>query len=434
MYKLYFKQAWQLLRQEKLFSAIYILGTGLSISMVMVLAIVFYIKMADIYPETNRHRMLIVKCAQVRQSSDNAGFSALSLPMAETCLGQLKKAEAVSLVYGDRDNCFVQLEGSPEQLGVSVRYVDEAFWQVFPFTFLSGKPFTEADQQSGLRTVVMAASLATRLFGTTEVMGREVSLDFKRYRIAGVVKDASFAADKTYALLWMPYTAVEGLETVWEADLYGGALGPFKAYVLCPSAGEIESVKAEAEENIARYASTLGELKLTVNGQPDRQWQTVFRHYGGEDIDWTRLLIRYALIFLILLLIPAVSLSGMTDSRMERRLSEMGVRRAFGAPMGSLMKQVISENLLFTLLGGGVGLGFSYLLVLRCSNWILYILQQSVDVLPEGVRVVFSPSMLMNYTVFSIAFVVCLVLNLASAVIPAWRASHREVIYSLNIK
>ena len=39
MWKQYFKQAWNLMRQEKLFSAIYIIGTGLAVSMVMALSI-----------------------------------------------------------------------------------------------------------------------------------------------------------------------------------------------------------------------------------------------------------------------------------------------------------------------------------------------------------------------------------------------------------
>ena len=38
----YFKQAWNLIKQEKLFSSIYIIGTRLSITIVMVLSIVFY--------------------------------------------------------------------------------------------------------------------------------------------------------------------------------------------------------------------------------------------------------------------------------------------------------------------------------------------------------------------------------------------------------
>ena len=40
MYKIYLKQAWALIRQERLFSSVYIVGTGLAISLVMVLSIV----------------------------------------------------------------------------------------------------------------------------------------------------------------------------------------------------------------------------------------------------------------------------------------------------------------------------------------------------------------------------------------------------------
>ena len=63
MYKIYLKQAWALIRQERLFSSVYIVGTGLAISLVMVLSIVFYVKMASIYPEMDRDRLLTVKSA-----------------------------------------------------------------------------------------------------------------------------------------------------------------------------------------------------------------------------------------------------------------------------------------------------------------------------------------------------------------------------------
>ena len=54
---LYFKQAWQLMKQNRFFSAVYIIGTGLAISMVMVLAVVYYIRTANIAPEVHRDRM-----------------------------------------------------------------------------------------------------------------------------------------------------------------------------------------------------------------------------------------------------------------------------------------------------------------------------------------------------------------------------------------
>ena len=42
MIKLYFKQAWQLLKQNPLFSSVYVLGTGLGIAMTMSLVIIYY--------------------------------------------------------------------------------------------------------------------------------------------------------------------------------------------------------------------------------------------------------------------------------------------------------------------------------------------------------------------------------------------------------
>ncbi len=59
-YNLYIKQAWQLMRQERFFSAVYIISTGLAISMVMVLSISFYLKLANLYPENNLRSMGLI--------------------------------------------------------------------------------------------------------------------------------------------------------------------------------------------------------------------------------------------------------------------------------------------------------------------------------------------------------------------------------------
>ena len=131
---------------------------------------------------------------------------------------------------------------------------------------------------------------------------------------------------------------------------------------------------------------------------------------------------RYGVIFLLLLLVPAVSLSGMADSRMERRLGELGVRRAFGAPKGALIGQVLMENFLYTLLGGLVGLLFSFLLVTFASSWVFKIGNGFSDAM----------GMLFNPWVFLIALCVCSLLNLMSALWPAWRASRRPIVDSLN--
>ena len=58
MIKVYLKQAWELLKQNKLFSMLYIVGTGLAIAMTMIMAVVYYVKIAPVYPEANRMNTL----------------------------------------------------------------------------------------------------------------------------------------------------------------------------------------------------------------------------------------------------------------------------------------------------------------------------------------------------------------------------------------
>ena len=57
MYKVYLKQAWALMGQNRFFTAVYIIGTGLAISMVMAIAVVYHIRTANIAPEVSRDRM-----------------------------------------------------------------------------------------------------------------------------------------------------------------------------------------------------------------------------------------------------------------------------------------------------------------------------------------------------------------------------------------
>lgn len=42
------------MRQNRLFSTLYITGTGLAIAMTVIVAVVYYVKLAPVYPEENR--------------------------------------------------------------------------------------------------------------------------------------------------------------------------------------------------------------------------------------------------------------------------------------------------------------------------------------------------------------------------------------------
>ena len=136
--------------------------------------------------------------------------------------------------------------------------------------------------------------------------------------------------------------------------------------------------------------------------------------------------------FVALLFIPAMNLSGMISSRMDHRLCELGVRRAYGATNKILLGQVLWENLLLTCLGGLIGILLSYLIVLTASDWILNLFDDWVND-PDKTPFL-SFEMLFNPWIFSFAFVLCVLLNLISAFVPALWSLRHTIIQSLNTK
>ena len=60
-----------MMREERLFSSIYTVGTALAIAFTMVMAVVYYIKLAPIYPERNRARTVYFEGLCIE--ADNGG-------------------------------------------------------------------------------------------------------------------------------------------------------------------------------------------------------------------------------------------------------------------------------------------------------------------------------------------------------------------------
>lgn len=431
---IYFKQAWQILKQNPFYGIIYIIGTGISVALIMMLVIVLNIKTANIYPETARDRMLIVKYGEIIRKDGRPNVSRLSLDMMKQCIYSLQTTGTYTVVYDVFGEILIQPDNSTEQLKATAKYVDPGFWNVFSFHFMDGKPFNEADMQSGIKTVVICESTARQLFGTTEVTGKHLSINFDTYQICGVVKDVPYLADKAYAQFWIPYTAHPSLTTSWPWS--SGTLGSFVAYVVAPSTKEVKKVRDEIRTNIDRFASSVTDVTFSAKGQPDTQWVSLFRLSNRLNIDANKIVAMYGLLFFTLLLIPAVSISGMTDSQMDNRMSEFGIRRTFGAYRQGIVRQLIFENFLFTAIGAVFGLLLSYILLLFFRKWIIHIgtAQIFVSAVPQGADVGLTPSMLLNFPVFGVVLCICILLNLMITVIPAWRTSRRQIIYALNHK
>ena len=122
----------------------------------------------------------------------------------------------------------------------------------------------------------------------------------------------------------------------------------------------------------------------------------------------------------------------MTASRMKKRMEELGIRKAFGAQNRTLLLQILYENLLLTLLGGLIGLLISYGLIFMLKGWLLGNYDWDGSSLTASIDL--SPGMLINPAIFGYTLIFCLILNLMSALVPAWRALRRPIVDALNDK
>lgn len=426
----YLRQSFMMLKQNPLFSSLYIVGTGLAISMVMVLVVLYYIKVGDIYPETNRSRMLVASTVHMKGTEEGYNTTwRYSGIFVKECFYPLKGVEAVTAI-SDATSWFVKVKEIKRPLSALVKLTDTGFWKVFDFSFVAGKPFTEADFQSGIRTAVISEDMARLVFQKSDVVGEYIKLNYKDYRICGVVKSPSYAMNLSYSQVWIPYTCVPDYV---ENNSQWDVIGPFQVAILLPSSGDAAGVKSQVDEYVRKFNALPHEgYRLLMHDQPYLHWKTLFFINDMDDLDFLKVFREMGLWVLMLLLVPALNLSGMISSRMERRLPEIGVRKAFGATGRRLFSQIMWENLLMTCMGGIIGLIISLCMVLCTKSWLMTMLDGGTKALPDSVQMSITTDMLFNPTLFIITFVVCAILNLFSALIPACIALRKDIVYSIN--
>lgn len=426
MLKLYWKQALGLLRENKLLSAISILGTALAICMIMVMVITYEIRVRNYSPEDNRDRMLYVRWGGRLVNGEQQGNSFLSLRTIKECFLPLKTAEAVAMISPWR-TLLASLPAGTERKNCLTLFTDDMFWKVFNFRFLHGTPYSAEEVSSGIRKAVISESVARRLYGKADAVGQTILLGYKPYTVCGVVKDVSSVAKSSYSDVWVPYSTYALPDDRWVENITGW----MQVIILARSAADFPAIREEVDHRVAQYNSSLKEYALTLYEQPYTQLDWELKGNGPVGGNATSIMLRYLLVIVILLLVPALNLSGMTLSRMRKRMSEIGIRKAFGATRGNVLVQILWENFFLTLLGGMAGLFVSYLAIYWLRTWLLSNSFSSITSVFGG-----TPSLslaeLFNPVIFAWAFLFCLVLNLLSAGIPALRVSGRNIIDALN--
>lgn len=436
MRRTYLTQAFTLLKQNRLFSMLYIVGTGLAIAMTVIVAVVYYVKLAPIYPEENRKNTLYLTHVSFKSEQESRTYqSALSYRALQEWIYPLKNVVAVSARFSNAMDYYVQPADRSGDFRPALKLVDPAFFRIYALQFLEGHPFTEADLASGIHTAVISDDLARRLFGATEgVVGRSFSMDYVNYHVCGVVRGASFLTRQSYAQVYVPYS----IESNYKDPVVSSFpyCGLFDVTFLVKDNAQAKALRAEIKDLTRRVnAQYKGQWQMELWEQPTSHALSVFKEYPADTSfsSW-RVAGRLILWVLVLLVVPSLNLNGLIASRMESRLPEMGVRKSFGASRSALLSQVMWENFFLTLVGGLLGLLVAWIMLYVGREWIFILFDSWPMDIPEGANLYVSGEMLFAPVVFLIAFLLCLVLNLLSALWPAWMSLRKPIVYSLYEK
>lgn len=420
------RQAITLLRQNPLLSTISILGTAFAITMIMAIVITWQTKYSDIEPEINRSRCLYISKMHI-QNKENKNwnnFSGCSPAFMKECVQPLEEVEACTS-YTSATVALLSMTDGTNRMKVDVVDTDPGFWKVFQMQFVVGRGFEEADWGGKVQSIVISASTARKLFGTTDVVGKIALLNRDEARICGVVKDVSVTAKDAYAQVWNLYPrSRQDATSVWSYSR------DFTVAALASSIEDMPAIKQGIEKRVKDVNTALPEFLIDIMEQPDGIVEHVNHVWANVGPDLAMLYLQYFIAVLIILLVPSLNLCGLSNSRMQQRMGELGVRKAFGATRSVLIRQILNENFVLTLLGGIVGLGLSYLAVYGMRNWLFI----SGDNIGTSGDFNLSMSVLFSPVVFCLAFLFCLIINLLSAGVPAWVAARRTIVDSLNDK
>lgn len=403
------KLALKILRRRKFFTFISLFGISLTLVVLMVATAVLDNVFTPREPEQNFDRTLGVYRVTLRGKngieSMNPGFKYLdtyvrTLPGIEK-FGITSEASSTATYVGG------------ERVDIVLRHTDGAFWQILRFRFLDGRPYTKDEDDRGARVAVITDELARKLFGSSAAVGRTINVQGDTFRVIGVVAAVPITRQVAWGEMWVPIGSYPS------SDYRQQFMGSFIGLVMAHSAADLPRLRNEYAAVVARVPSPEPAAFNEVESYLDTTFEWFVRPFfrgsaRRQGVMLARgLLVALGLVFMAL---PALNLVTINLSRILERSSEIGVRKAFGAPRRALVSQFVMENVVLTLIGGAIAFLLSAAAIAALNQ---------TNVFPN---LRFD----LNLRIFGYGMLIAAVFGLFSGVYPAWRMSRLHPVNALR--
>jgi putative ABC transport system permease protein len=407
----YLKIAIKVLGRRKFFTFISLFGISLTLVVLMVVTAVMDNIFAPRAPESRFDRALVIYTIGIYGKdggfTGNPGYGFL-----DKYARGLAAAENTT-IFSDTDRVVLYHRGT--KIETRMRWTDGAYWNVLDFRFLEGGPYTQADDDNANHVAVISADMRRRLFDKGPAIGQPFEVDGQRFRVVGVVADVPVLRHAGFSDIWVPNMTQK--TSGWKTE----NMGQYNAVVLAHSTADFPKLRREFNERITHFVfddpKTQDHLVVSLNTTFEAFAVTFHfndRLSAAEHARFIRLII--VLLALLFISLPTMNLVSINLSRIMERSSEIGVRKAFGASSRALIGQFVLENVVLTVIGGGIGFVLSVIALSAITR---------TDLLPNAVFDV-------NLRIFGYGMFLAALFGVFSGVYPAWRMSRMQPVNALR--
>src|SRR5687767_700595 len=410
MFGHYLTLAVKVLMRRKFFTFISLFGISFTLLVLTVVAALFDHSFGPGAEEPRQDRTLYVDRA-VMHGPHSTSSSAPGFKVLDAYARNLPGVERLSLFENTR-TVYSYIDG--RKISSALRRTDDEYWRILEFRFVEGGPIGTADVAEARFVAVINTTTRQRIFDGRSALGQTFEADGQRFRVIGVVENVSILRSVPHADIWVPYTTAK--TDAFKREL----LGNWGAMALARDRASMAAIHEEFNSRLLRLELPSKDLEAYV-APFETKIAAFARHMpladrkSPESQVW-RLVSLMAGLGLLFVLIPTVNLVNINISRIMERASEIGVRKAFGAPARTLVGQFLIENVLLTLVGGLVGFLLSLLVLRAIGQSGLFTYAQ------------FS----LNPRVFAYGTALAVLFGLISGVYPAWRMSRLNPVDALK--
>jgi putative ABC transport system permease protein len=367
------------------------LGIGLN---TMVFTLVNAVLLKPV-PVPGGERLVSVRNRTVAQGNSGMG---VSYPDFLRYRAQTRSFEGLAAM--SQEQAVLSERGNPPQ-SFRLGRVSAGLFEMLHTAPVFGRGFLPADDKAGAEPVLLIGYgvWQRRYGGAHSVLGRVVRVNEKPMAIVGVMPERfKFPNDED---AWTPLIPTPELETRKER--------PLSLFGILKRGTAIGQARAELDGIAARLAIEYPDADKGTGVLVE----TFQERYNGGPIKQVFLLMLAAVGFV--LLIACANIANMMLSRSLARQREISIRAAMGASRWQIIRQLLIESLLLSVLGGALGLALS----VGAVRWF--------DLGTQDVGRPYWIRFAMDYSVFGYFAALCVFSGLLFGLAPALRSSRVDL-------